>query len=308
MSTGPVEQILFRTAIAAVNSTSHLRVYTQDVTGSIRESLYEGKWANGTAQNVIAQAKLGSPIAATSKELNNIRVYYVSTDNKLKESCYDSGKGWYDGDLNNKNFVVAPYSKVAASFLAAGSGLVLRVYAQLPDNTIQEFGYDNGSSGWQKMTNLGPALTGSEIASTSYKTSQLSIRVYFQATNLNLVEQCYDGSNWYKGAFSVPNAIPRTSLAATSFAATSNSISLRVYYGAPNDRILEQAYDGSKGWYTGGFSQPSIPGSEVAVINWGSGSGLNLRVYFENGTDVTGVSEWVWNGSWTAGVAAIPPA
>jgi hypothetical protein len=57
-----------------VNSTSHLRVYTTDVFGNIRESLYENGWANGTINNVIAQGKIGSPIAATSKELNEVRL------------------------------------------------------------------------------------------------------------------------------------------------------------------------------------------------------------------------------------------
>jgi len=308
MTTGPVEQILFRSAIAAVNSNDHLRVYSQDVYGNIRESLFESGWANGTIKNVIAQSKLDSPLAATSKDLQEIRVYYISTGNELREIAYSSGSGWYDGALNAKNFIVAPYSKIAATFLAVGSTLQLRVYVQSVDNSIQEYGYDNGTTGWQKMTNLGAALPGTSIATTSYKTSQLSIRTYFQASSSAVIEKAYDANQgWYNGGLTIPNAIPRTALAVTSFAATNSSISLRLYYGAPNDRILEKGWDSSS-WYDGGFNQPSIPGSEVAVITWGSGSGLNLRVYFQNGTDVTGVSEWVWNGGWTAGVAAIPPA
>ena len=35
---------------------------------------------------------------------------------------------------------------------------------------------------------------------------------------------------------------------------------------------------------------------------------MNLRVYFQNGTEVSGVSEWMWNGKWAQGVKAIPPA
>lgn len=60
------------TAIGAVNNADHLRVYTQDVLGNIRESLFEGGWVNGTSKNVIAQGKLGSPLAATSKALNEV--------------------------------------------------------------------------------------------------------------------------------------------------------------------------------------------------------------------------------------------
>ena len=58
------------------------------------------------------------------------------------EACYDSGKGWYEGDLSKKGYQVAAYSKVAASFLAGINGMHLRVYAQARDNIIQEYGYD----------------------------------------------------------------------------------------------------------------------------------------------------------------------
>ena len=58
----------------------------------------------------------------------------------LKEAAYDHSKGWYDGAMSKLRMELAPYSKLAACFLP-GSDLVLRVYCQLPDNTIQEFGY-----------------------------------------------------------------------------------------------------------------------------------------------------------------------
>lgn len=44
----------------------------QDVLGKIRESKYEDKWSNGTEKNVIASAKLYSPVACTSSELDNV--------------------------------------------------------------------------------------------------------------------------------------------------------------------------------------------------------------------------------------------
>jgi hypothetical protein len=58
------------TGIAAVNETNHLRVYTQDCQGGIRESIYEGKWSNG--KNVIVQGKIGSPLAACSQGLEEV--------------------------------------------------------------------------------------------------------------------------------------------------------------------------------------------------------------------------------------------
>lgn len=60
------------TGIAAVNNGSHLRVYTQDCQGGIRESMYEGKWSNGTIKNVIVQGKIFSPLAACSKALDEV--------------------------------------------------------------------------------------------------------------------------------------------------------------------------------------------------------------------------------------------
>jgi len=301
MSSPGAQQVLFRTGIGAANSTSHLRVYFQDTTGSIREALYESGWANGTAQNVIAKGKLGTPISATSKELNNIRVYYISEGNTLKEACYDSGAGWYDGALSGMNFQVAPYSSVTGVFLAGTTNLILRVYAQSSDNTIQEFCWNSDGAGWVKGTNLGAALPGSGLAATSFKTSQLGIRVYMQDNNLNLIEKCYDANRgWYTGAFSVPKAAPRAGLSVTSW----GSVSIRVYYAAANDKLLEHCWDGN-GWYTGAFSQPCIPGTQSAVINWGN---IELRVYFQKGNLVSGITEWMWSGGWSVGNNAIPPA
>jgi hypothetical protein len=155
------------------------------------------------------------------------------------------------------------------------------------------------------MTNLGVALPGTSIATTSFSgPAGLSIRVYFQTTNLALIEKAYDNNKgWYTGDFSVPTAIPRASIAVTSFNASSSGVSLRVYYSGPSNVLLEKAYDGS--WYDGGFKISSIPGSQVAVISW---PGPQIRVYFQNGTLVTAVTEWVWSGGWMAGQNALPPA
>jgi hypothetical protein len=143
---------------------------------------------------------------------------------------------------------------------------------------------------------------------SQHQLTNFANRAYFQDTSLSIIEKAYDSNQgWYTGGFSIPKAQPRASLSVTDFNASSSGVSLRVYYGTADNKILEKAWDGS--WTSGGFSQPSIPGSESAVITWGSGGGLQLRVYFQNGTHVTGVSEWCWGtGGWTKGVAAIPPA
>ncbi|KAG4412383.1 hypothetical protein IFR04_014479 [Cadophora malorum] len=310
MTSRPVEQIAFRTAIAAANSTDHLRVYSQDVQGGIRESSYEAGWSGGVT--VLSKGKRNSPIAAAFKGLENIRLYFLSSDNKLREFAYDSNVGWYDGVLNNSNITLAPYSQVAATALLPNKDLTIRIYAQIADNTIQEFGWDNASSGWQKFVNLGPALPGTSIAVTSYKgSSGLSIRLYFQKPDRSITELCHDAqSTWYTGSLSIPGSstTPRASIACTKFNDTKSGISLRLYYSSPHNSILEKGYDGD-GWYDGGFEEPTIPGSKISAISWQNGGEIQIRIYFQKGENVTAVSEWVWDGAgWSPGVAALPPA
>lgn len=57
----------------------------------------------------------------------------------VKETVYDHAKGWREGDMGKMEIHTAPYSMMAADHCASLSGG--RLYVQLPDNTIQEFGY-----------------------------------------------------------------------------------------------------------------------------------------------------------------------
>jgi hypothetical protein len=57
----------------------------------------------------------------------------------MKDIAYDKSKGWYEGTLGKKRFMTAPYSKLAACQLK-GPDMALRVYCQMADNTIQEYG------------------------------------------------------------------------------------------------------------------------------------------------------------------------
>lgn len=132
-----VNEISIRTAVAAVRRGSSIRVYMTAVDGGIREAQYEGNWTGGTSRNVIATGKIGTPVAATNIGFDHIRLFYVTPGNTLGEACWD-GQGWYTGDLTKKNFAVAPYSGVSAVFIGKGQ-LVLRVYAQVANNSIQEF-------------------------------------------------------------------------------------------------------------------------------------------------------------------------
>ncbi|OWP05184.1 hypothetical protein B2J93_3315 [Marssonina coronariae] len=278
-----------------------LRVYTQDVYGGIRESGYSGSgssWFGG--DKVIGTAKIDSPIA--------IRLYYISADFKLKELAYDddkSSKGWFDGELNDKNYSVAPYSAIAATYLATDQ-LKIRVYVQSPDDTVQEYSNDGS---WYKDQSLGTALPGSSLAVTAYKGGpNASIRLYYQTPNLDLIEKAHDdGGHWETGGFSVKSATARATISVTSWTWSSGT-GIRVYYTGPNDTILEKGNDGS--WYDGAFKQASIPGSQVGSLSWyASGSkSPEIRVYFQNGTEVTAVTEWKWQGAWSKGHPALPPA
>lgn len=288
-----INQIAFPSSVAAVRKDAHLRVYETGVNGAIREAQYEGGWTGGQDNNIIATGKIGTPVAATSIGLSNIRVYYVDNSNTAKEACWD-GNGWYTGAFK---FPVADYSSISAVFL--GGRLVLRVYGQLSDNTIKEWCWDEDGKGWKDGTNFGRALPGTAIAATTWSKS---IRVYFQDESNNVIEKCWDGNGWYVGAMKLASQVPRTTLGVTSWGEGS-SLGIRLYYATRQNVIKEKAWDGGGGWYDGAFSQDCLPGSRVAAIPLPI-----LRVYMQNGTKNSAVTEFMWNNGWSVGHAALPPA
>jgi hypothetical protein len=328
-----INDIPICTALAAVREDAHLRVYETDVDGGIREVQYEGRWMGGQQNNAIAKGKVGTPIAATSIGLQHIRVYYVTQNNCLGEAAYDSGSGWYDGNLTAQQFNVAPESSVAAVLL--GGQTTLRVYGQLPDNTIQEWVcklqpirlpqaipdltfLDTGEHGWTLGSNLGHALPGTQIAATTWGNNPVHIRyayllfshtytntqrsVYAQDTSLNVFEKTWDGQGWHTGGLRFSNPIPRAALAVTSWGGD-DGLGIRLYYGAPGNVVREKAWDGGGGWYDGGFEQACIPASNIAAIPLGI-----LRVYLQTGTEDTAVTEYMWSNGWQVGYRALPPA
>ncbi|KAE8153064.1 fucose-specific lectin [Aspergillus avenaceus] len=316
MSQAGAQQVLFRTGIAAVNSQDHLRVYFQDTQGGIRETMFEGStWSNGTEKNVITRAKLDTPVAATSKKLEHIRVYSLNQENMIQERCYDAKSGWYDGAMTRAKFQVAPYSQLGSIFLAGMEELHLRIYAQKPDNTIQEYSW-NGKE-WKEDTNLGPALAGTGIGVTSFKYLDQkgpSIRVFFQTPDLKLVQRAYDPhTGWYKELYTIfDKAPPRTSIAATSFGASKDGIYLRIYFVNYDNTAWQVSWDHGKGYWDKRSITPVVPGSELAIISWGSFAqgGPDLRMYLQNGTYVSAVSEWMWTSAHGSamGKDALPPA
>ncbi|KAJ5826050.1 hypothetical protein N7474_003188 [Penicillium riverlandense] len=281
MSHKGAHEIAFRTDIAPCKSGAQLRAYMQDVSGKIRETLYDDGWTKGTDKDSIATAKLSSPICCATKEPKMFRVYYLSVDNILKEVACDDGNKWYEGSMGKSKITVAPYSKLAACYLE-GQDMMLRAYCQMPDNSIQEFGYDNDKAGWKKMQSLGTAMPGTEICCTSFKMSDMSIRVYFQDMNDGIIE----------------NATITTG---------ADKVGIRLFYATSN-RLLEMTFDGKR-WNDGNFHVNCIPGTEMSCLSWGGGNNINMRVYFQKGEQITGISEWVWNkGTWNPERLALPPA
>lgn len=295
-----INEISIRSPLAAVANGLHIRVYQLAVDGGVREAQFEGSWTGGLAKNTIGTVRLNSPLAAAALKLDHIRVYGIDNNSTITEFAFDTGKGWYQTGLTGQ-FKVAPYSAIGAVVL--GNELKLRVYAQMSDNTIQEYVWDGNH--WSKGHNFGEALPGTDIAATSWVESdnRIGICIYFQDKSKKMIEQCYDDQTrtWFAGAFSFESDITRASLAAVSWAGPHH----RVYYSAPDDCIKEKCWDNTGVWTDGGFNNEALAASNVAVTTIG---GIGLRVYLQNGTDNTATTEFVFTDKWSVGTQALPPA
>lgn len=298
-----INEIQMRSPTAAVQDGTQIRFYQLGNDGSVREAAWDGsKWSGGDTSDTRGHFKLTSPLAAASLGMKHIRVYGVDEKNYGKELCYDHDKGWFNGGFDGK-FQVAAYADLAAVFLA--QQFKIRVYGQSPDNTIQEWSYNEGQ-GWRKDQNLGHALPGTAITATTWgqKDSEIHIRVYFQGPNGDVIEKCHDPtSTWFDGELTFKATVPRVSLAVASWGMGDG---IRVYYGTADGYIREKCRDAGRAWYDGGFVQQSVPSSEVAAMTLG---GSNLRVYLQKGADVTAFTEFMWTGSsWKVSQRALPPA
>jgi hypothetical protein len=139
-------------------------------------------------------------------------------------------------------------------------------------------------------------------------------RIFFQTADLKVIQRAYDPhTGWYKELHTIfDKAPPRTAIAATSFGATGNGIFMRIYFVNFDNTIWQVCWDHGKGYWDKRTITPVIQGSEVAIISWGSfpAGGPDLRLYFQNGTRVSAVSEWVWTSAHGSqlGQTALPPA
>ncbi|CEL00911.1 hypothetical protein ASPCAL00503 [Aspergillus calidoustus] len=302
MAHAGAQQIRFRCAIAALSNKENIHVYSQDTSGGIREARFEnGQWAGGDEGSILKHGVPGTPIAAVRRNQDErVHVFYIAEGNVARQIQRDPRGRWQDGDLNQANVLVAPYSMIVACYVE-DANQPLRLYVQLLDNSIQEYGSDDSGRGWSQMANLGPALPGTGLA------------LFCQDENMAITERCCrDGRTWKNGNLSIAKANPRTDL--TALRCGNNEV--RVYYVDRDNRIKERLTTNDN-WREGQFDQPCVPGSQVAAVSWEgsrkdssafSHNQCNIRVYFQDGHQVTAITEWKYDGKWEQGHRGLPPA
>ncbi len=126
-------------------------------------------------------------------------------------------------------------------------------------------------------------------------------RVYFQDKNKTVTEKGNDErKGWYNGWLSFPNDVTRAALAVVNW----EGPHLRLYYTAPDGHIKEKVSGGH--WSNGQFDQPALPAGNVAAVS----TGVNqVKIYLQNGTDNTAVTEFVPGGEGgIVNTQALPPA
>ncbi|KAI1367966.1 fucose-specific lectin [Xylaria arbuscula] len=255
------------------------KVYYQDTTGVIRESIHlVSGWKHTTTSTF--SAKPASPLAAISFDSGNqVRVYCVSSANVLEEYCYSSTQGsWVPGALNKSRFSVSPTSKVAAQYWAFKNNI--RVYVQGSDGKIQEYVYDD-DNGWRKGATLPVAQDGSSLAAQRWeRESRSCIRVYYIAPDSTVKEHCYENGRWFAGEFNIPEIPPYSSITSTAWADT--GVSIRVWLQDSSNKIAAYRNDG--GWnYEGTVMGPLRPGRSISSLEWKNGKELRIFYHADDG-------------------------
>lgn len=101
--------------------------------------------------------------------------------------------------------------------------------------------------------------------------------------------------------------IPRAAMACTSYMMDNDKMGIRVFM-VHMQHLMEMIWDG-KEWHKGDMEEYCLPGTEMAAICWGQGGNVEMRVYFQRGEMITGISELVGNtqGKWKVNKPALPP-
>jgi len=299
-------ELLPGTSIAAtswlIGGAPHLRVYTQDLDGNIRESRWDGSWLGGTNKEIIAKAKPYSALACFNfNDGKSIRVYYINADNMVQETCQDNFGNWYPGALNGAKIKVHPASRLTAIGVTWDIHQITLYHAR-PDGALGEIRYDN--SNWVAGLPIGAKpIVGTGVAALRFKeNSGGGIRCYYQLANGQLAEAGIDqGASWFaQGAFTSTSGPP-----ATNFAAYSNGtpqlIRFQVYWLNQQNILTLKRFE--NGWLNEEHpaNVTATPGSGVAVCS--AFNADSMRVYVQDGA-TNQIQEYVREGAtaaWTKG-------
>ncbi|KAI0750261.1 fucose-specific lectin [Daedaleopsis nitida] len=297
--------VLASTNIATtVPKPANIHVYYQESNGDIIEKFYNKGWSPGSKLPI--KAAPATPLAAVNLTVGEeewLRVYYLSVDHKIKEACYVSTRGWYDGGLNAQNVQAAAHSSLAAFTFDDAGQTSIRVYYQEADsNKLQEHCYTN-EKWFRGATNLPVALSGTGLAAIAYFFhGQQQHRLYYQAEDLHIREHAFVGTSWHAGEFdggANPSQCPLGALYASG-----RGVVLDVYWMDSKQQIVHSVQVNSV-WANGHVTQQSLKsGAKFAVGQWEGGK--HVRVYFQSQDGVLRElckddfdAEWV-AGSFTA--------
>lgn len=177
---------------------AHIRLYCQEPSSNhIQEFVNGNPWKRGSQ---LPEAVPGSSIAAVGWQTERIhlRVYYQAPDLTIQEHCYE--KGWVKGHFSTKG---QPYGTSIAAIASLTDGNPkLRVYYQFQGGDVCGESWQNGAwRGWTEMV-VGPVRASVNLSALQYGGME-NVRVYYQADDLRMREQCQDANHvlWYEGNF-----------------------------------------------------------------------------------------------------------
>ncbi|KAH9203724.1 hypothetical protein DL95DRAFT_501038 [Leptodontidium sp. 2 PMI_412] len=265
-ATGP-QAILNGSSIGATNAVDNVRIFAQDTSLNIRQSIFQqGIWSGGKASDVIANAKSGSPI----------------------EVCIQA----------------APDSDIAA-FTAADStdALLSVIYFQAPDNHIQEYVYHGLSAptisifhadfprgekdGWVPGHSFDQALAGTRIATFLKPGSSGFQHVYFQDTAGKVIEWGNTAAGWGKGLFLTAGNAPASPCALAA--------------------VRTMTWDGVSWFLASIVGTATNPNAQLAVAAWQGKTLGQTRIYFQDEKNGTAVAEYKRTDTEWLFLSSVPP-
>ncbi|KAF8459737.1 fucose-specific lectin [Kalaharituber pfeilii] len=290
-----MSNILPRSALAATNFNTNIRIYFQAYDGQLLETTSEdGVHFKRTRDPLPApkKPKTFTPIAATSyHEGREVRVYYLTTDFIIQELCW-SGSGWYAGALNDLNVQTASYSNLAVVHYEEK----FRVYYQgSSDNNILEL--INDGLKWEHGSRIREASPGTQL--TAIHTSNDNVLHLIYQDRHFATRYVISRNDWEQDT-EIVNArtAPGSSLALINIKAS--AADFRLYLNEPRQAKYGESANPSGEVHAWGVVKTlinNIPLSHLAAVTWGNVK--EIRVYSQtNGDDIT---EYRWEGGWKAG-------